>query len=1079
MSEKKLSISKKTVLIASALVLAIGIPLAYLLWSSNQEDSGAWYNSSWLYRRSISVSNPGSTLTNEDVLIEYDTSALVTAGKLQSDCDDLRFVDSDDSTALAYWIEGGCNTTTTHIWVRIPSLPPGGKTIYMYYGNSSATNAEETWTGKFYLMKDTSCDSGWTTESNSYGEYYQRFPYASSNYGHTGGNISHNHGQYSLTTSTITSGVNITTTPGSSLISIAHSHSVDLVVEENPSVLPPYLDMIFCSNSDLIVTQNGIVIFTTTVPSGFTRFSSLDNKIPRGNSTYGGTSSTSVHNHSISVITTTTPSATGISGTGSTQTPSSTHTHTSSSTTTDAASQLPPYTTVIFGIANTNTMTPKGGIMISDATPPLGWSRYTNLDGYFPYGSTSYGTTGGSLSHNHTIPSISFPVTSSTVSISNSSPTQSVPSISHTHSTASITSTDVSNMPPYIESLFIQKKISQTVTINNEEDKNYPPSQPSSLYTESVTNNTKVIDTTPEFSAIFSDSNTSNTGTYYEIEVNTSSNFTGTVMWDSGQTAITPITNGSRSSNISYTGTTLTTNGTTYYWRIRFWDNGGEVSSWSETNFFTMSGMPSIPSQLYTENLINPTSVTDITPELSALYIDPNLDSATYYEIEVNTASNFSGTVMWDSGQISTLIVNNTRSNNISYSGTTLTTNGATYYWRIKFWDSDNNVSNWSSTAQFTMGVSINNSPNPPSSLFTEGVSNPTIVLDLTPELSAIFTDPDGTNTGNYYQIEVNTSSDFTGTIMWDSNQTSISPITNGNRSSDISYSGTALSFNGVTYYWRIRFWDNGGEVSSWSTINSFTLSAPPNTPSTSFTEGSDNPTVVTDLTPEFSAVFSDSNPSDTGNWYEIEVNTNSSFTGTIMWDSGQTSITPIANNSRSSDISYSGTSHTFDNTTYYWRIRFWDSNGIVSNWSTTNSYTMSGTPVAPSNLTVDGKSNPTSILSLNPEFSAQHFDSENDSATYYEIEVNTNSSFTGTVMWDTNKTSMTSTSSGQYIPDIPYAGVTLTGTSSTVYYWRIRLWDTNDFVTSWSTIGSFADLLENEQYIQIEGVGLERIKIN
>ncbi len=1079
MSEKKLSISKKTAIIASVVVLAIGIPLAYLLWSNNQEDTGAWYSSSWLYRRSISVANPGGTLTNEDVLIEYDTASLITATKLQSDCDDLRFVDSDDSTALAYWVEGGCNTSTTHIWVRIPSLPSGGKTIYMYYGNSSATNAEETWTGKFYIMKDASCDSGWTTESNSGGDFYQRFPYPTSTFGTTGGTSSHNHGHYNLTTSTSTSGTSVNINTGTVSISIGHNHFIDLVVGENSNVLPPYLDMIFCSNNDLIVKQNGLAMFSSSVPSGFTRYTALDNKFPRGNSSYGGTSTTTTHTHPISAVTTTSPSSTGISTSGGTSMPSAIHTHTSAGTYTVATSQIPPYITVIYGEATSSVMAPLGSIMISNNIPPLGWSRYVALDGYFPYGSSTYGSTGGAASHTHTIPSITFPASINTVSVSTTAPTQSLPNTSHTHSTSTTPSTSFSNLPPYIGSIFIQKKTSQAITVNNEEDQNYTPNQPTSPFTEGSSNNPKIIDTTPEFSAIFSDPNPSDTGTFYEIEVNTASDFSGTVMWNSNQTAISPITNGARSSDISYAGTTLSLNGITYYWRIRFWDDKGEVSSWSAINSFTMSGSPLPPSQLYTEGSVNPTSVTDLTPEFSALYTDPNLDSASNYEIEVNTASNFAGTVMWDTGQIPISISNNTRSNDISYSGTTLTTNGVTYYWRIRFWDSDNNVSNWSSTSQFTMGVLINNAPNPPSSLLTEGVSNPSVVLDLTPEFSAIFTDPDGSNTGVYYEIEANTSLDFTGTVMWDSNQISISPIANGNRSSDVSYAGSTLSFDATTYYWRIRFWDNGGEVSNWSTVNYFTMSAPPNTPSSLLTEGATNPTGITDLTPEFSAIFSDNNPSDTGIYFEVEVNTSLAFTGTVMWDSDKTSISSITNGARSSDISYTGTTLTTNGTTYYWRIRFWDNNGEVSPWSTINSFTMSGTPVVPSNLKVDGKSNPASILSLTPEFSAQHNDLENDSAIYYEIEVNTLSDFTGTVMWDSNKTSMTATPNGQYCQDIVYAGTPLTGTSGTIYYWRIRFWDSNDNVTDWSTYATFTDYIENEQYIQMDGVLLEKVKIN
>jgi hypothetical protein len=235
----------------------------------------------------------------------------------------------------------------------------------------------------------------------------------------------------------------------------------------------------------------------------------------------------------------------------------------------------------------------------------------------------------------------------------------------------------------------------------------------------------------------------------------------------------------------------------------------------------------------------------------------------------------------------------------------------------------------------------------------------------------------------------------------------------------------------------------------------------------------------VTDTTPEFSAIFSDPDASDTGVYYEIEVNTQSDFFGTVMWDSTKTAISPITNGSRSTDISYAGTTLSLNGTTYYWRMRFWDNNGAVSNWSQTSNFTMSGNPLSPTYLKTDGMENPTWILSTTPKFSAQHIDPNGDSANYYEIEVNSNSSFTGTVMWDSNKTSMTSTPSGQRSPDITYAGTTLTGSSGTTYYWRIRFWDTDGNVSDWSQTATFKDLVQTEEYIQMEKLKLEGIKIN
>lgn len=101
-----------------------------------------WWNSTWQYRRPITITeNSGNTLSNYQVGITLDTASLISDGKMNSDCSDIRFIDSDNTTELSYWIESGCNSTSTKIWVKIPSIPANStKTIYMYYGNPSATS---------------------------------------------------------------------------------------------------------------------------------------------------------------------------------------------------------------------------------------------------------------------------------------------------------------------------------------------------------------------------------------------------------------------------------------------------------------------------------------------------------------------------------------------------------------------------------------------------------------------------------------------------------------------------------------------------------------------------------------------------------------------------------------------------------------------------------------------------------------------------------------------------------------------------------------------------------------------------
>jgi len=95
------------------------------------------------YRRPITINNTSNSnnLSFFQILVTIDTASLISAGKMRSDCGDIRFVDSDETTLLGYWIESGCNTASTRIWVKVPFIPANStKTIYVYYGNPSLTS---------------------------------------------------------------------------------------------------------------------------------------------------------------------------------------------------------------------------------------------------------------------------------------------------------------------------------------------------------------------------------------------------------------------------------------------------------------------------------------------------------------------------------------------------------------------------------------------------------------------------------------------------------------------------------------------------------------------------------------------------------------------------------------------------------------------------------------------------------------------------------------------------------------------------------------------------------------------------
>lgn len=97
-------------------------------------------------RKPIEI-NSTSNLTDYTVNFSVDTYSLISAGKMKPDCSDLRFTSSDGQTQLNYWIESGCNSSYTPIWINVTSIPLGTTTIYMYYGNpnaSSTSSGEDT-----------------------------------------------------------------------------------------------------------------------------------------------------------------------------------------------------------------------------------------------------------------------------------------------------------------------------------------------------------------------------------------------------------------------------------------------------------------------------------------------------------------------------------------------------------------------------------------------------------------------------------------------------------------------------------------------------------------------------------------------------------------------------------------------------------------------------------------------------------------------------------------------------------------------------------------------------------------------
>jgi len=105
--------------------------------------SDPWYNVSWDYRKTITVSD--AVAGYQTFILVGKTSAAIgedtdCSGHVQDDFDDLRFTEDDEVTLVDHWVEsvvdsGGTKLAT--VWVQNSSDPDN--TLYMYYGNAGAS----------------------------------------------------------------------------------------------------------------------------------------------------------------------------------------------------------------------------------------------------------------------------------------------------------------------------------------------------------------------------------------------------------------------------------------------------------------------------------------------------------------------------------------------------------------------------------------------------------------------------------------------------------------------------------------------------------------------------------------------------------------------------------------------------------------------------------------------------------------------------------------------------------------------------------------------------------------------------
>lgn len=115
-------LNRRSLRFAGICLLTIALVIGFGLQKQAQ---AAWYDDSYGYRQKLTIGNTGAADSDKKVKFDIDTATLVTAGQMQSDCDDTRFTDSSGKV-LQYYLDSADVAMQEQRWIisKINHLQP-------------------------------------------------------------------------------------------------------------------------------------------------------------------------------------------------------------------------------------------------------------------------------------------------------------------------------------------------------------------------------------------------------------------------------------------------------------------------------------------------------------------------------------------------------------------------------------------------------------------------------------------------------------------------------------------------------------------------------------------------------------------------------------------------------------------------------------------------------------------------------------------------------------------------------------------------------------------------------------------
>ncbi|MHC4155370.1 MAG: clostripain-related cysteine peptidase [Planctomycetota bacterium] len=149
---------------------SVNLPDLALLCERWLEESvcGTWWNSSWNYRKQVVMTNNvETTLYDYSMKIILNTAELISQGKMQSDCGDIRII--ENGVQIDYGIIGPNSASTEICFIANDLIVGDNNDIHIYYGNPSAGNGfVANWKDAFYIWHDDfDTDRGWDNCPNN------------------------------------------------------------------------------------------------------------------------------------------------------------------------------------------------------------------------------------------------------------------------------------------------------------------------------------------------------------------------------------------------------------------------------------------------------------------------------------------------------------------------------------------------------------------------------------------------------------------------------------------------------------------------------------------------------------------------------------------------------------------------------------------------------------------------------------------------------------------------------------------------------------------------------------------------